>query len=105
MNASWFILIFGGLCEAGWAYCLNRTKADGGWWFLGFAALYILSAVCLAIASRKIPVGTAYAVWTGIGACGTIIMGILLFHEPLSAIRIICITMIFMAVIGLEIVT
>lgn len=102
---NWLILIFGGLCEAGWAYCLNRSRTDSVWWFVGFASLYILSAVCLAIASRKIPVGTAYAVWTGIGACGTIIMGILLFDEPLSAIRLVCMTMIFVAVVGLEIVT
>lgn len=105
MFCSWLILVVGGLCEAGWAYCLNRAKADSLWWLTGFAALYILSAVCLALATKRIPVGTAYAVWTGIGACGTIIMGIFLFQEPLTAMRVVCMAMIFMAVIGLEIVT
>ena len=102
MFQSWLILIFGGLCEAGWAFCLNQTKAGSRWWFLGFAALYILSAVCLAVASRRIPVGTAYAVWTGIGALGTMAMGLLLFREPLTALRLVCMTMIFIAVVGLE---
>ena len=103
MLIHWIILIFGGLCEAGWAYCLNRSHTDSAYWLIGFAALYILSAVCLAAASRKIPVGTAYAVWTGIGACGTVIMGFILFDEPVTVIRIVCIAMIFMAVIGLQI--
>ena len=105
MLVSWIILILGGFCEAGWAYCLNRSKTDGWVWLAGFALLYVLSAICLAVASEKIPVGTAYAVWTGIGACGTIIMGIVLFQEPLTAIRLTCMTLIFVAVVGLEITT
>lgn len=103
MLQSWFILIVGGLCEAGWAFCLNQTKEGSGWWYAGFAALYILSAVCLAVASKRIPVGTAYAVWTGIGALGTMTMGLILFKEPLTTVRLICMTMIFTAVIGLEV--
>lgn len=102
MQISWLILIVGGLCEAGWAYCLNRSRSDSPWWLVGFGLLYVLSAVCLAFASRKIPVGTAYAVWTGIGASGTILMGLLLFHEPLTTLRMVCLLMIFAAVVGLE---
>jgi len=102
---NWIILIIGGLCEAGWAYCLNRTKVNDKYhvaWLAAFLLLYMLSAGCLAKAIKTIPVGTAYAVWTGIGAFGTICMGIIIFHEPATILRLICLTMIFIAVVGLK---
>lgn len=104
MFVSWLVLVLGGFCEAGWAYCLNRTMESGGWWFVGFAALYILSAAFLAIACRKIPVGTAYAVWTGIGATTTIVLGVIVFGEPLIVARMVCMALIFAGVIGLYVI-
>lgn len=104
----WSILIFGGLCEAGWAYCLNMLQHAGGHrfvWGAGFCFLYMLSAACLAVASKEITVGTAYAVWTGIGATGTIIMGFFLFDEPMSIVRCLFLLMIFVSIIGLKIIS
>lgn len=104
----WSILIFGGFCEAGWAYCLNMFQNGSGrrlLWGAGFCFLYMLSAACLAWASKEISVGTAYAVWTGIGAMGTIIMGFILFNEPMSIIRCLFILMIFVSVVGLKIIS
>ena len=105
MMRSWIILMSGGLCEALWAFCLGRSHTGSRWWLLGFAALYILSAVCLEMASREIPVGTAYAVWTGIGASCTILMGITILKEPVTAARLVFLSMIFIAVIGLQLTT
>ena len=74
---NWIILIIAGLCEVGFTYCLGRAKGIVGtsyWlWMSGFAALYVLSAVLLAKATETLPLGTAYPVWTGIGAVGAVL--------------------------------
>ena len=73
---NWIILIFAGLCEVGFTYCLGRSKAVAGYewwtWIVGFAALYVLSAVLLAKATQTLPIGTAYPVW----CLGAVIVGI-----------------------------
>jgi quaternary ammonium compound-resistance protein SugE len=101
---SWTYLIIAGLLEIIWAIGLKYTE--------GFSKLVpsvitiiamIASVVFLAIALKTIPVGTGYAVWTGIGAVGTAILGIVLFAEPATAARIGCIALIVAGIIGLKI--
>ena len=100
---SWIILALAGLFEIGWAIGLKYTE--------GFtrpvptaltAAAMIASVVLLGLAVRTLPVGTAYAVWTGIGTVGTVILGIILFAEPASALRLGCIAMIIAGIVGLK---
>ncbi len=101
----WFILLIAGLLEVGWAVGL---KASQGLTKPGLAALTILtmlgSFVLLGMAIRTIPLGTGYAVWTGIGAIGTVILGAILFHEPLGFWRILFLAMIVIGILGLKIV-
>ncbi len=100
---AWIILALAGLFEIGWAIGLKYTE--------GFtrpvptaltAAAMIASVVLLGLAVRTLPVGTAYAVWTGIGTVGTVILGIILFAEPASALRLGCIAMIIAGIVGLK---
>ena len=101
----WVILIIAGLLEIGWAIGL---KASQGLTRPGIAVITILtmlgSFVLLGIAIRTIPLGTGYAVWTGIGALGTVILGAALFGEPLSFWRVVFLAMILIGIIGLKIV-
>ena len=103
---SWTYLIIAGVLEIVWAIGLKYTD--------GFSKLMpsvitiaamIASVVFLALALKTIPVGTGYAVWTGIGAVGTAILGIVLFAEPATASRIACIALIVAGIIGLKIVS
>ncbi|WP_210466294.1 MULTISPECIES: quaternary ammonium compound efflux SMR transporter SugE [Rufibacter] len=103
MNSAWWYLVLAGLCEIGWAIGLKYTE--------GFSRLVptvvtvvimILSFVLLAQAMRTLPVGTAYASWTGIGAVGTAILGMILFNEPKDALRLVCIGLIIAGVLGLK---
>lgn len=102
----WVFLFIAGLFEAAWAIGLKYTE--------GFTKLYpsIFTAACMLLsfyflsqALKTLPLGTGYAVWTGIGVIGTTILGILLFNEPMDPGRIICIFLIFSGVIGLKLVT
>jgi quaternary ammonium compound-resistance protein SugE len=103
---AWIILLIAGLFEIGWAVGLKYT--DGftrvGASVLTIAAM-IASVVLLAIAVKSIPVGTAYALWTGIGVAGTAIIGMLLLGESTSAWRILCISLIIVGAVGLKIVS
>ena len=103
---NWIILILAGLCEVGFTYCLGRVKGVIGteWWMwiTGFAALYVLSAVLLAKATQTIPIGTAYPVWTGIGAVGAVVVGIFIFREPATFWRIFFLTTLIASIIGLK---
>lgn len=103
---SWLILIVAGLCEVGFAFCLGKTKGLAGlpyWeWLAGFAFFYVLSAVLLAKATQSIPIGTAYPVWTGIGAVGSVLLGIFVFHEPATFWRLFFITTLIASIIGLK---
>jgi quaternary ammonium compound-resistance protein SugE len=103
---AWLYLFFAGLFEMAWAIGLKYT--DGftrllpSLWTL---ASMILSIVLLGLALRTLPVGTAYAVWTGIGAVGTAALGIYLFAEPATVARLVCIGLILSGIIGLKLVT
>ena len=103
---AWIYLTVAGLLEIGWAIGLKYTE--------GFTRLLpslwtlvsmIASIVLLGIALKSLPVGTPYAVWTGIGAVGTAALGIYLFAEPATALRLICIGLILAGIVGLKLVT
>ena len=103
---SWIILILAGFCEVGFTYCLGRAKGIAGtdyWmWMAGFAALYVLSAVLLAKATETLPLGTAYPVWTGIGAVGAVLVGIFIFKEPATFWRLFFLTTLIASIVGLK---
>ena len=103
---AWFILVIAGLLEIGWAIGLKYT--DGFTRLvpsvLTLAAM-ILSVVLLGLALKTLPVGTAYAVWTGIGAVGTAVLGIVLMGDPATAARLGSIGLIVAGIIGLKLVT
>jgi quaternary ammonium compound-resistance protein SugE len=103
---AWLVLFVAGLCEIAWAVGLKYTD--------GFTrpvptALVVTAMVAsvwlLAIALRTIPLGTGYAVWTGIGAVGTALMGMILFNESREALRVGCIVLIVAGIVGLKLVT
>lgn len=104
---NWIILFLAGFCEVGFAFCLGKAKGLAGlpyWeWMGGFALFYVLSAVLLAKAMQTIPIGTAYPVWTGIGAVGTVIVGIFVFHEPATFWRLFFIFTLIASVVGLRV--
>ena len=106
---NWIILIVAGFCEVGFTYCLGRAKSVEGlaWWgwIAGFLVFTILSMELLAKATQSLPIGTAYAVWTGIGAVGTVLVGILFFHEPATFWRLFFIFTLVSSIIGLKIVS
>ena len=105
---NWLILIIAGLCETGFAFCLGKGNLSTGnksmFWYTAFAILCILSMVLLTKATRTIPLGTAYPVWTGIGAVGTVMIGIIIFKEPASFWRLFFTFTLIASVIGLKIV-
>ena len=100
---SWLILLVAGLFEIVWAIGLKYTE---GFTRLVPSLLTLLAAAVsfalLGIAMKTLPVGTAYSVWVGIGAAGTVIMGILLFNEPVNALRIGSVLLIVLGVLGLK---
>jgi quaternary ammonium compound-resistance protein SugE len=104
---NWILLIIAGLFEVGFASCLAKAKATSGtesvWWMVGFGVSLTFSMILLYKASLTIPIGTAYAVWTGIGAVGTVIMGIVFFKEPADFWRMLFITTLIASIIGLKI--
>lgn len=101
---SWFILIIAGLFEVVWAILLKYTDGFSKLWpSVGTVIAMVISVVLLGIAMKDMPVGTAYAVWTGIGAIGTVICGILLLGDPVSASRLFCLVLILCGIIGLKI--
>lgn len=103
---SWIILIFAGLCEVVFTYCLGRAKGliSSEWlmWITAFAVFYVLSAVLLAKATQSLPIGTAYTVWTGIGAFGAVLVGIFVFREPATFWRLFFLTTLIASIIGLK---
>ncbi len=103
---NWIILIIAGFFESGFAFSLGKMKGATGTeyylWGAGFLVCLILSMVLLAKAVQTLPIGTAYPVWTGIGAVGTVILGIVFFHEPATFARLFFITTLIASVIGLK---
>lgn len=100
---AWTILIIAGLFEIGWAIGLKYTEGFTRLWpSVWTAAAMLISVYLLALALKSIPVGTGYAVWTGVGAVGTAILGIILFGEAANAMRLVCITLIVAGIVGLK---
>jgi len=103
---AWIVLVVAGVFEVAWAIGLKYTDGFTRLWpSVGTAAAMIVSVVLLAWAMRTLPVGTAYAVWTGIGAVGTVILGIALFGEAATLARLACVGLIVAGIVGLKLVT
>jgi quaternary ammonium compound-resistance protein SugE len=103
---AWISLFIAGLFEVGWAIGLKYTDGFSKLWpTVWTVAAMIVSLVFLEYALRTLPVGTAYAIWVGIGAVGTAIMGMWLFNESREIARIVCLALIVAGVIGLKVVT
>lgn len=101
---AWVLLVVAGLLEVGWAIGLKYTEGFTRLWpTVGTVTAMVLSVALLGVAMRTLPVGTAYAVWTGIGAVGTVILGIVLFGEPATAARLACVALIVSGIVGLKI--
>ena len=100
---AWFWLILGGMFEVGFTTSLRFVEGFRNLpWTLAFLVSVSLSMGLLELAARSIPMGTAYAVWSGIGAVGTVVVGILFFHEPATLIRVLLILVIVAAIAGLR---
>lgn len=103
---AWLILFIAGLLEISWAVGLKYTEGFTRLWPTVFtAAALVASMVLLGLAVRTLPLGTAYAVWTGIGTVGTAVLGIFLFGEPATAARLVCIGLIVSGILGLRLVS
>ena len=103
---AWTYLLIAGLLEVGWAIGLKYTDGFSRLWpSIGTILAMIFSLAFLGQALKTLPVGTAYAVWTGIGAVGTVILGIVLFAEPATVLRLACVGLILSGIIGLKLVT
>ena len=99
----WFYLVLAGLLEIGWAVGLKYTAGFTRLWpSVGTAAAMVVSFFFLSLSLKAIPIGTAYAVWTGIGAAGTALLGMLFFGEPRDAARLACLVMIVAGTVGLK---
>jgi quaternary ammonium compound-resistance protein SugE len=100
------ILIIAGLLEVAFASCLGKARETTGstsaWWYTGFFIALTASMILLMKATKTIPIGTAYAVWTGIGAVGTVLMGIFFFKEPATFWRLFFLTTLIGSIIGLK---
>jgi len=103
---NWIILIIAGLFEVAFAFCLSKAKETTGnemyMWYAGFLITLCVSMGLLVRATQFLPIGTAYAVWTGIGAVGTVLLGILVFREPASFLRLFFLTTLIGSIIGLK---
>ncbi|MEO8820322.1 MAG: multidrug efflux SMR transporter [Ginsengibacter sp.] len=106
---NWILLIIAGFFEVGFATCLGKAKETSGstavGWIIGFFICLSMSMFLLYRASQNLPIGTAYAVWTGVGAVGTVIVGIILFKEPTDFWRLFFITTLICSIIGLKMVS
>lgn len=106
---SWIYLIIAGLFEVAFATCLGKAKEAIGTtanlWYIGFIVSLAASMFLLIQATQKIPIGTAYAVWTGIGAAGTVIAGIILFKKPADFWRIFFLFTLIASIVGLKVVS
>jgi quaternary ammonium compound-resistance protein SugE len=103
---NWILLIIAGLFEVGFAFCLGKAKDATGTavylWYGGFLIFLTLSMVLLVKVTQSLPIGTAYAVWTGIGAVGTVLVGIIFFKDPVNFWRIFFIATLIGSIVGLK---
>lgn len=106
---NWILLIIAGLFEVAFAACLGKAKESSGtettYWYGGFLICLIISMYLLVKVTKELPIGTAYAVWTGIGAVGTVLVGIFVFKEPATFWRLFFITTLIASIVGLKVVT
>ncbi|MDE0535406.1 DMT family transporter [Tenacibaculum sp. L6] len=106
---NWILLIIAGLFEVAFATCLGKAKEATGteatYWYIGFLVCLSISMLLLMKATQELPIGTAYAVWTGIGAVGTVLIGIFVFKEPATFWRLFFITTLIASIIGLKFVS
>ncbi len=106
---NWIILIIAGLFEVGFASCLGKARLSTGtsaiMWYVGFFVCLTISMLLLIKATETLPIGTAYAVWTGIGAVGTVLVGIIFFREPADFWRIFFISTLIISIVGLKMVS
>lgn len=103
---NWIVLIIAGLFEVAFAFCLGKAKDATGTemyvWYAGFFIALTISMLLLVKATQTLPIGTAYAVWTGIGAVGTVLVGILVFKEPATFLRIFFLITLIGSIVGLK---
>ena len=103
---NWILLVIAGLFEVAFAACLGKAnKATGNdaiFWYGGFFVCLTISMVLLVRVTQQLPIGTAYAVWTGIGAVGTVILGIFIFKEPATFWRVFFLTTLIASIVGLK---
>jgi len=103
---NWIILIIAGLFEVVFASCLGKARETTGQemylWYFGFLVSLTISMVLLIKATQTLPIGTAYAVWTGIGAAGTVLVGIFVFKEPATFWRLLFLITLIGSIIGLK---
>lgn len=106
---NWILLIIGGLFEVLFTYCIGKAKDSSGiemyLWYGGFLVSVSISMFLLIKASQTLPLGTAYAVWSGIGAVGTVVLGILVFKEPVDFWRMFFIFTLIASIVGLKFVS
>lgn len=109
VTLSWIILVIAGLFETGFATCLGKANATTGkvsaLWLTGFLVCLSISMILLYKATQTLPIGTAYAVWTGIGAVGTVLVGILFFKEPAHFWRLFFLFTLIASIVGLKFVS
>ena len=103
---AWLILIVAGLFEVTWAIGLKYTEGFTRIWpTIGTVLAMLLSVGILGLAMKSLPVGTAYGVWVGVGAVGTVILGIILLGEPANAARLVSVALIIAGIVGLKLAT
>ena len=106
---NWLLLVIAGLFEVGFASCLGKAKETSGnvalWWIAGFFICLSISMYLLYLATKTLPIGTAYTVWTGVGAVGTVLVGIFIFKEPATFWRIFFLVTLIGSIIGLKFVS
>ncbi len=106
---NWIYLLTASIFEVGFTFCMAKAKEsvapDTYYWYAGFAVCLIIGMFLLVKATQAIPVGTAYAIFTGIGAVGTVLIGMLVFKEPANAMRLFFMATLIASVIGLKMVS
>lgn len=106
---NWILLIIAGLFEVAFATCLGKAKEASGatmwYWYAGFLICLSVSMILLVKVTKELPIGTAYAVWTGIGAVGSVLVGIFIFKEPATFWRLFFITTLIASIVGLKVVS
>ena len=103
---AWVVLLVAGLFEVGWAVCLKCAKGFTVLWpSVGFGVFMVASVYLLGVALKSLPLGTAYTTWTGIGAVGSVVFGILAFGESADLRRLACIGLILAGIVGLKLIS